>query len=88
MLRILNSLSFCWRVVVLLQGDSVKQHYVFSVTPVGVNESLFFFSMSSRKYRWVAFVIFLTCLFQFVSLDSSSFVVQKVRVWLHDCCTS
>ena len=36
----------------------------------------------SRKYRWVASVLFLTGLFQHLFRLSTFFVVQKVRVWL------
>ena len=35
MLRIVNSFNFCGDVDVLLEGDSVEQHYVFFSPPDG-----------------------------------------------------
>ena len=65
MLRILNSFSFCGDVDVLLQGDSVVQNYVFFSPPDGIQRiSVRFTGVPSWKYRWVASVLLLTCLFQ------------------------
>ena len=65
MLRILNSLSSCIDVDVLLHGDSVVQHYmVFSPLDVIQWFSLWFTGVPSWKYRWMASVLFLTCFFQ------------------------
>ena len=41
MLRILTYFNFCGDVDVLLQGDSVVQHDVFSPHPMAYKESLY-----------------------------------------------
>ena len=65
MLRILNSLSSCDDVDVFLHGNSVVQHFaVFSPPDVIQWISVWFSGVPSWKYRWMASVLFLTCLFQ------------------------
>ena len=65
MLRILNYFSFSGGVVVLLQGVSVVQHYVFFSPLVGIQRvSLRFTEVPSWKYRWMASVLSLSGLFK------------------------
>ena len=86
MLRILNSFSSCDDVDVLLQCDSVVQHYVFFSPPDGIQRV----SVRLTGVPSLGGV----CAFAdgpfsaFVSPGSTSFVVQKVRAWLYDCCSS
>ena len=68
MLRILNSLSSCSGVDVLLHSDSVVQHYIFFFPPDGWQWlSVIFFGIPSWKYRWMASVLFLSGLFRHLS---------------------
>ena len=72
----------------LLQGDSVVQHFVFSLHPMAYNEFLCVslacvVKVSLGGVRALADGPFSTT----VSLGSTFFVVQKVHVWLHDCCS-
>ena len=77
MLRILNSLcSFCDEEL-LLQDNSVKKHDVFFFPPDLVKVSL-------GVLRAISDVHFSAS----VSLGSTFFVFQEVRVWQHDCYSS
>ena len=76
MLRILNYFSSCGDVNMLLPGDSVVQHYVFSLHPRSYNESLYdFLKVSLGGVRAFSGVRFSAS----VSLGGTFFVAQKVR---------
>ena len=65
MRRILNSLSSCSDLDVLLHGDSVVQHYVVFFSPYGWQWlSVFIVGVPSWKYRWMASVFSVSGLVQ------------------------
>ena len=89
MLRILNSFSSCSDADVLLQGASVVQHCVFLSTRCHTTNFCTIHWRTIVKVSLDGVRAFADgpCLAS-VSPGSTFFYVQKVRAWLHDCCSS